>query len=225
MVLMAPPVVSAVEAVRAIGRAARPADRPDPLGPDVVDRTGSGSWRDEPRLVLLCGRYEGFDERIFEILEPELLSIGDYVLSGGEVAAMVVIDAVMRLIPGVLGDAESAVDESFGPDGGLEYPHYTRPREFRGRAVPEILLGGDHAAIDRWRRARARDRTIERRGDLIAPDDRDRRDPTQAIAFPYAERTRRRTRTPRRAGRRPIGRKGRAEPCRTSSWSWSNSPA
>ena len=113
----------------------------------------------EPRIVLLCGRYEGFDERIFEVLEPELLSIGDYVLSGGEVAAMVVIDAVMRLIPGVLGDAESAVDESFGPEGGLEYPHYTRPREFRGRAVPEVLLGGDHAAIDRWRRDQSRERT------------------------------------------------------------------
>ena len=81
---------------------------------------------------------------------------------------MVVIDAVMRLIPGVLGDAESAEDESFGPEGGLEYPHYTRPREYRGRAVPEILLGGDHAAIDRWRRAQARARTIDRRGDLIA---------------------------------------------------------
>ena len=103
-------------------------------------------------MVLLCGRYEGFDERIFEVLEPELLSIGDYVLSGGEVAAMVVIDAVMRLVPGVLGDAESALDESFGPEGGLEHPHYTRPREYRGRAVPEILLGGDHAAIARWRR-------------------------------------------------------------------------
>ena len=110
----------------------------------------------ESRLVLVCGRYEGFDERIIETLEPELLSIGDYVLSGGEVAAMVVVDAVSRLIPGVLGDAESAVDESFGPDEGLEYPQYTRPREFRGRAVPEILLSGDHAAIARWRRQNRR---------------------------------------------------------------------
>ena len=110
----------------------------------------------EPRLILLCGRYEGFDERIIEILEPELLSIGDFVLSGGEVAAMVVIDAVVRLVPGVLGDAESAVDESFGPDGGLEYPQYTRPRVFRGRGVPEVLLGGDHAAIARWRREHRR---------------------------------------------------------------------
>ena len=168
MVLMAPPVVSAVEAVRGM---AEPDGRLIALTPS--GRTLSQDWvrtlARESRLVLLCGRYEGFDERIYEVLEPELLSIGDYVLSGGEVAAMVVIDAVMRLIPGVLGDAESAVDESFGPEGGLEHPHYTRPREYRDRAVPEILLGGDHAAIDRWRRARARDRTIARRDDLVAP--------------------------------------------------------
>ena len=90
----------------------------------------------EPRIILLCGRYEGFDERIIEILEPELLSVGDFILSGGEVAAMVLIDAIVRLIPGVLGDSRSAVDESFGPDGGLEYPQYTRPRDFRGRKYP-----------------------------------------------------------------------------------------
>ena len=169
MVLMAPPVVSAVEAVRA---EVEPPGRLIALTPS--GRTLSQDWvrtlAREPRLVLLCGRYEGFDERIIEVLEPELLSIGDYVLSGGEVAAMVVIDAVMRLIPGALGDAESAEDESFGPDGGLEYPHYTRPREYRGRAVPEILLNGDHAAIDRWRRAQGRSRTIDRRADLIRPD-------------------------------------------------------
>jgi tRNA (guanine37-N1)-methyltransferase len=166
MVLMAPPVVSAVEAVQAM---VEPTGRLIALTPS--GRTLSQDWvrtlAQERRLVLLCGRYEGFDERIFEVLEPELLSIGDYVLSGGEVAAMVVVDAVMRLIPGVLGDAESAEDESFSLEGGLEYPHYTRPREYRGRAVPEILLGGDHAAIDRWRRNQARARTIDRRGDLI----------------------------------------------------------
>jgi tRNA (guanine37-N1)-methyltransferase len=166
MVLMAPPVVSAVEAVRA---SVEPIGRLIALTPS--GRTLTQDWvrtlAREPRLVLLCGRYEGFDERIFEVLEPELLSIGDYVLSGGEVAAMVVIDTVMRLIPGVLGDAESAEDESFSLQGGLEYPHYTRPREYRGRGVPEILLGGDHAAIDRWRRAQALARTIDRRGDLI----------------------------------------------------------
>jgi tRNA (guanine37-N1)-methyltransferase len=155
MVLMAPPVVAAVEAVRALA---------DPPGRLIVltpsGRTLDQDWvrelAQESRLVLVCGRYEGFDERIFETLEPDRLSIGNYVLSGGEVAAMVVVDAVTRLIPGVLGDAESAVDESFGPDGGLEYPQYTRPRQFRGRTVPEILLSGDHAAIARWRRDQRR---------------------------------------------------------------------
>ena len=110
----------------------------------------------EPRLILLCGRYEGFDERIIEILEPELVSVGDFILSGGEVAAMVLIDAVVRLVPGVLGDQKSAIDESFGPDGGLEYPQYTRPRVFRGLEVPHVLLSGDHAAIARWRRQHRR---------------------------------------------------------------------
>ena len=155
MVLMAPPTVAAVEAVRAM---ADPPGRLIALTPQGrrLEQAWVRELAREPRLVLLCGRYEGFDERIFEVLEPERLSIGDYVLSGGEVPAMVVVDAVMRLVPGVLGDAESAVDESFGPDGGLEYPHYTRPREFRGRVVPEILLGGDHAAIARWRRQNRR---------------------------------------------------------------------
>lgn len=155
MVLMAPPVVAAVEAVQ---RSADPPGRLIALTPAGrrLDQAWVGELAREPRVVLLCGRYEGFDERIFETLRPEPLSVGDYVLSGGEVAAMVVIDAVMRLVPGVLGDADSAVDESFGPDGGLEYPHYTRPRTFRGREVPEILLGGDHAAVARWRREHRR---------------------------------------------------------------------
>src|SRR4051794_8899675 len=155
MVLMAPPVVAAGEAVRGL---AEPPGRLVALTPAGrrLDQGWVTELAAEPRIVLLCGRYEGFDERIVETLRPELLSIGDYVLSGGEVPAMVVIDAVMRLVPGVLGDAGSAVDESFGPDGGLEYPQYTRPREFRGRAVPEVLLGGDHAAIERWRREHRR---------------------------------------------------------------------
>ena len=170
MVLMAPPVVSAVEAVRA---KAEPPGRLIALNPQGrrLDQAWVRELADEPRIVLLCGRYEGFDERILEVLKPESLSIGDYVLSGGEVPAMVVIDAVMRLIPGVLGDAESPVDESFGPDGGLEYPHYTRPREFRGLSVPEVLLGGDHAAIARWRRANRR--TIEPRETSDTPTPRE----------------------------------------------------
>jgi tRNA (guanine37-N1)-methyltransferase len=155
MVLMAPPVVAAVESVRA---AAEPAGRLIVLSPQGprLDQARVLELAASSRLILVCGRYEGFDERIIETLEPELLSIGDFILSGGEVAAIVVIDAVVRLVPGVLGDAQSAVDESFGPDGGLEYPQYTRPRVFRGREVPEVLLGGDHAAIARWRREHRR---------------------------------------------------------------------
>lgn len=151
MVLMAPPVVASVEDVR--GQAEEPG-RLIAMSPRgrTLDQAWANELATERRIVLICGRYEGFDERIYDVLTPESLSIGNYVLSGGEVAAMVVIDAVMRLIPGVLGDFESSVDESFGPDGGLEYPHYTRPREFRGLAVPEILLNGDHAAIAKWRR-------------------------------------------------------------------------
>ncbi len=155
MILMAPPVVSAVEAVRA---EAEPPGRLiflSPQGPRLDQRRVEELAR-EPRLILVCGRYEGFDERIIETLRPELLSVGDYILSGGEVPAMVVIDAVIRLIPGALGDAQSAVDESFGPDGGLEYPQYTRPRLFRDLDVPEILLSGDHAAIAEWRRQNRR---------------------------------------------------------------------
>jgi tRNA (guanine37-N1)-methyltransferase len=150
MVLMAQPVVTAVEAVQ---RLSEPAGRLIVLTPQGrrLDQAWVRELAAESRLALLCGRYEGFDERVFEELKPEPLSIGDYILSGGEVPAMVVIDAVMRLIPGVLGDADSPLDESFGPDGSLEHPHYTRPREFRGRSVPEILLSGDHAAIARWR--------------------------------------------------------------------------
>lgn len=155
MVLMAPPVVAAVEDVQRRSESPGRLILMSPQG-RRLDQPWVNELAAEPRLVLLCGRYEGFDERIIEILKPETLSIGDYVLSGGEVPAMVVIDAVMRLIPGVLGDAESAVDESFGPDGGLEYPHYTRPRSFRGLDVPEILLSGDHAAIANWRRANRR---------------------------------------------------------------------
>ena len=150
MVLMPEPVVDATEAVRA---AAEPTGHLIMLSPQGrrLDQRRAAELVEIPRLILLCGRYEGFDERIIEILEPELLSVGDYVLSGGEVAAMVLIDAVVRLIPGVLGDERSAIDESFGPDGGLEYPQYTRPRVYRGRAVPEVLLSGDHAAIALWR--------------------------------------------------------------------------
>jgi tRNA (guanine37-N1)-methyltransferase len=124
---------------------------------------------EKPRLTLVAGHYEGFDERVRLVLEPREISIGDYVLSGGELPAMVVMDAVVRLIPGVLGDERSAEEESFerALDGLLDYPQYTRPREFRGFRVPEVLVSGNHEDVARWRRAAARRRTARRRRDLL----------------------------------------------------------
>ena len=119
-----------------------------------------------PRLVLLCGHYEGVDERVREHLVDRELSIGDYVLTGGELAAMVVVDAVSRLIPGVLGNDASAAEDSFST-GILEYPHYTRPATYRGWPVPEVLLSGNHAEIEAWRRTEALKRTLARRPDLL----------------------------------------------------------
>ena len=124
----------------------------------------------EDRLIILCGRYEGVDERVREHLVDEEVSIGDYVLSGGEPAAVVLVDAVVRLQPGALGSAESTVEESFA-DGLLEYPQYTRPPEFRGWRVPDILLSGDHGAVDRWRREQQIERTRQRRPDLLDQSD------------------------------------------------------
>ncbi|MCY3733032.1 MAG: tRNA (guanosine(37)-N1)-methyltransferase TrmD, partial [Chloroflexi bacterium] len=121
----------------------------------------------EDRLIVLCGRYEGVDERVREHLVDEEVSIGDYVLSGGEPAAGVLVDSVVRLQPGALGSAESTVEESFAA-GLLEYPQYTRPAEFRGWRVPEVLLSGDHGAVGRWRRERQVERTRARRPDLLA---------------------------------------------------------
>lgn len=117
-------------------------------------------------LVILCGRYEGVDERVARHLADEELSVGDYVLAGGEAAALVVVDAVTRVVPGVVGDPASVQRESF-EDGLLDHPHYTRPADFRGLGVPDVLLSGDHAAIERWRREEAERRTRERRPDLL----------------------------------------------------------
>ena len=119
-----------------------------------------------PGLLLLAGRYEGVDERLIDLEIDESVSIGDYVLSGGELPALVLIDAVVRLLPGVLGDDESAAQDSFVA-GLLDWPHYTRPEVFEGRAVPAVLLGGNHAAIERWRIKQALGRTWQRRPDLI----------------------------------------------------------
>jgi tRNA (guanine37-N1)-methyltransferase len=120
----------------------------------------------EEHLALLCGRYEGVDERVVKGLPAEEVSIGDYVLAGGEVPALVVIEAVTRLVPGVIGKEESHERDSFADPDLLDHPHYTRPAEFRGIAVPEVLLSGDHAAIERWRRDAAREKTRRNRPDL-----------------------------------------------------------
>ncbi|MCA8979506.1 MAG: tRNA (guanosine(37)-N1)-methyltransferase TrmD [Planctomycetes bacterium] len=120
----------------------------------------------EDRIMLLCGRYEGFDERIQEICGFEPLSVGDYVLAGGELPALAVTEAVVRLLPGVLGDERSAQEDSFREADALDHPHYTRPRVFRGLEVPDVLMQGDHAAIERWRKNSAQDRTRRWRPDL-----------------------------------------------------------
>lgn len=121
----------------------------------------------EPWLVLICGRYEGVDERVVEGLHAEEVSIGDYVVAGGEVPALVVLEAVTRLVPGVIGRGESHEQDSFGHDGLLDHPHYTRPAEFRGMRVPETLLSGNHAEIERWRREAALEKTRRNRPDLL----------------------------------------------------------
>ncbi len=177
MVLMCQPVFAAVEAVQAMDPRAARRILLTPQG-RRLDQTLVRELAACPRLLLLAGHYEGFDERIREGLSPIEVSIGDYVISGGEAAAMVVVDAVVRLIPGALGDQDSSEEESFTAAAGdddqtgcwLEYPHYTRPREFRGMEVPEVLLSGDHARIRSWRREQAKNRTRSRRPDLIRRD-------------------------------------------------------
>ncbi len=132
----------------------------------VFDQSIALDYASRPHVVLICGRYEGVDERVVEHLVTDEVSIGDYILSGGEIPAMVFVDAVTRLIPGALGDAESAEQESF-TTGLLDYPHYTRPAEFRGMSAPEVLTNGNHAEIERWRREKAIEKTLKRRPDLI----------------------------------------------------------
>jgi tRNA (guanine37-N1)-methyltransferase len=150
MVMMAQPVLDCVEGVQAKADHSGKVVMLTPAGERLTQRTVE-KLAAEARLLLLCGRYEGFDDRIRQILSPWQISVGDFVCNGGEVPAMVVIDAVIRLIPGVLGDEQSAADESHSEEGRLEYPHYTRPREFRGLEVPEVLLSGNHQAVAKWR--------------------------------------------------------------------------
>lgn len=162
MVLRAEPILRTVDATTDL---ARPLIALTPSGQPFTQKTAQALSRLDG-FSLLCGRYEGFDQRVLDLVVDEEISIGDFVLAGGELAALCVIEAVVRLRPGALGNDESSVDESFG-DGLLEYPHYTKPAEVRGVAVPEILRSGDHARIARWRRAQALARTLARRPDLI----------------------------------------------------------
>jgi tRNA (guanine37-N1)-methyltransferase len=162
MVLAPEPIFRAVESTRP----------PRPLfllgpGGRRFDQAVATDLAASSGFSLLCGRYEGVDERVREHLVDDELSIGDYVLAGGEAAAFVVVDAVSRLVPGVLGNEASVEDESF-TSGLLEYPHYTRPADFRGWTVPDVLRSGDHGRVERWRRAQALARTLARRPDLIA---------------------------------------------------------
>jgi tRNA (guanine37-N1)-methyltransferase len=163
MVMKPEPIFAAVEAIPDRGRTIllSPAGR-------RLDQALVRELSAEPSLVLICGRYEGIDERVVEGLPAEEVSIGDYVLSGGEVPALVLIEAVTRLLPGVIGREESHERDSF-EDGILDHPHYTRPAEFRGMAVPEVLLSGNHAEVERWRRAAAEAKTRRNRPDLLAP--------------------------------------------------------
>ncbi len=168
MVLSPEPVVECVEEVQ------QQADAPGKVvmltpGGRRLDQKVVEEYSEAQRLVLLCGRYEGFDQRVVDILQPDELSIGDFILNGGEVAAMVVIDAVVRMVPGVLGDEQSNKQDSFsGEDRLLEFAQYTRPREYRGHVVPEVLLTGNHPEIAEWRKQNSLERTRRRRSDLLA---------------------------------------------------------
>lgn len=193
MVLKPEPLTAAVESLGLADKAERDTARETVIMLSAQGRRLTQAVAHElagmERIVLLCGRYEGVDERVNDLLCDRELSVGDYVLSGGELAAAIVVDATVRLLPGVLGNADSAHYESFGkahdvarheddaplavaPSAGLlDYPHYTRPAEFRGMAVPEVLAGGDHLAIRRWRRQQALRKTAENRPDLLEKAD------------------------------------------------------
>ncbi len=167
MVMMAPPVVECAEAVMQMDERRTKTILLTPQGRKLNQRVAE-ELSEYPRISLLCGRYEGFDQRVSDILQPEEISIGDFILNGGEVAAMVLIDTLVRLIPGVLGDERSNQEDSFSrANRMLEFPQYTRPREYRGFEVPDVLLSGDHGKIAEWRTQQTIIRTRERRSDLL----------------------------------------------------------
>ena len=167
MVMQVEPVVECVEAVQKTGESPGNLIMLTPTGKPLNQRLVEELVQ-RPRHILLCGRYEGFDQRVVDILNPLEISIGDYILNGGEVGAMALIDSMIRLVPGVLGDEQSSRDDSFSTGNRLlEFPHYTRPRDFRGHTVPEVLLSGDHGEIAQWRQEQSLQRTRERREDLL----------------------------------------------------------
>jgi tRNA (guanine37-N1)-methyltransferase len=165
MVMKVEPLAACIEAVRTERGNAR-VILTTPRG-KRFDQALAAELAREEALLIICGRYEGVDERVRELFVDDEISLGDFVMTGGELAAMVIVDAVSRLIPGVLGSADSALSDSFS-DGLLEYPHYTRPAEFRGLGVPEVLLSGNHREIAKWRRRQALQRTLATRPDLLA---------------------------------------------------------
>ncbi|MDO5580283.1 MAG: tRNA (guanosine(37)-N1)-methyltransferase TrmD [Planctomycetia bacterium] len=167
MVMKVDPVVPCVEAVQQMEEDPGHLVLFTPQGRTFNQRIAEELVQ-EKRILLLCGRYEGFDQRVYDLLRPDEISIGDYVLNGGEVAAMVVLESIMRLIPGVLGDEDSAKVDSFSEGNRLlEEEQYTRPREYRGLSVPEVLLSGNHQEVDKWRMQNRIERTQERRPDLL----------------------------------------------------------
>jgi len=171
MVIKVEPVVECVEEVISLDSREATVALMTPQG-QRLDQTLIEHMAKLPRLILLCGRYEGFDQRVADILQPMEVSIGDYVLNGGEVAAMVLIDSVIRLVPGVLGDEQSAVDDSFSTGNRmLEFAQYTRPREYRGHVVPDVLLSGNHQEIAAWRQQQSLERTSQRRQDLLPQEE------------------------------------------------------
>ena len=165
MIMKPEPVFASVETALGDARSQVPVILLSPQG-RVFNQGVAQELAPAPRLALICGRYEGVDDRIRAHLATDEISVGDFVLTGGELPALILIDAVARLIPGVLGDAGAAADDSHA-SGLLEYPHYTRPPEFRGWSVPEVLLSGDHARVAAWRREQSLWRTLERRPDLL----------------------------------------------------------
>ena len=167
MILSVEPVIRCVEAVQAmsdeLGQVIVMTPQGDRLCQPMVETLATNS-----RMILLCGRYEGFDQRVIDILKPLELSIGDYILNGGEVAAMVVVDSLVRMVPGVLGDERSSWDDSFSRGNRmLEYPQFTRPQDFEGHEVPPVLLSGNHKEIEKWRKAQSLEKTKLRRQDLL----------------------------------------------------------